>query len=200
MATPYNSENTNGTLSLPRVHIPSWFKVEETSSSGDALLNLNLLTDLNNIPIYDATNILDSEDFAETKILDLEGENQINDTTNNIYKDEIFIGNVPPRQGKIIAYSNANGTFLNGTQSAHVLYFEHAALNKFNFAVAENHVIARIRKLYRSLISAKTGATTLTSIVNSDIENSTTYKMIINESDATVASNTNMLILVEGGH
>lgn len=199
MATPYNSENTNGTLSLPRVHIPSWFKVEETSSNGDALLNLNLLTDLNNTPIYDATNILDSEDFAETKILDLEGENQINDTTNNIYKNEIFIGSIPPRQGKIIAYSNANGTFLNGTQSAHVLYFEHAALNKFNFAVAENHVIARIRKLYRSLISAKTGAT-LTSIVNSDIENSATYKIIINESDAAVETEAAVLILSEGGH
>ena len=145
------------------------------------------------------TNILDSTDNEGTKILDLGGENEIEDTTNNIYKNSITIGNIPPRQGSIIAYSNDTETFLNGTQSAHVLYFEHAALNKFNLTVVENHVIARIRKLYRSLISAKTGAT-LTSIINSDIENSSSYKMIINDSDAAVATGTTVLTLHEGGH
>lgn len=199
MATPYDSTNTGGTLPLPRVHIPSWFRTEEASEYNDALLDLNLLVYPDNTQMYDNNNILDSTDNAGTKILDLGGENEIADTTNNIYKNVVSIGNIPPRQGNIIAYSDNTETFLNGTQSAHVLYFEHAALNNFNFAVVENHVIARIRKIYRSLVSAKTGAT-LTELTNSGIVNSSSYKMIINDSDANVTTGTTILTLVEGGH
>jgi hypothetical protein len=149
--------------------------------------------------MYDNNNILDSTDNAGTKILDLGGENEIEDTINNIYKNVISAGNIPPRQGDIIAYSDNTGAFLEGTQSAHVLYFKHAALNSFNFAVTDNHVIQRINKIYRSLVSAKTGAT-LTELTNSDTVNSSSYKMIINDSDATVAADTTVLTLVEGGH
>lgn len=199
MATPYDSTNTGGTLPLPRVHIPSWFRAEEASEYNDALLDLNLLVYPDNTQMYDNNNILDSTDNAGTKILDLGGENKIEDTTNNIYKNVISAGNIPPRQGDIIAYSDNTETFLNGTQSAHVLYFEHAALNSFNFAVTDNHVIQRINKIYRSLVSAKTGAT-LTELINSDTVNSSSYKMIINDSDATVTAGTTVLTLVEGGH
>lgn len=199
MATPYDSTNTGGTLPLPRVHIPSWFRAEEASEYNDALLDLDLLVYPDNTQMYDNNNILDSTDNVGTKILDLGGENEIENTTNNIYKNVISIGNIPPRQGNIIAYSDNTETFLNGTQSAHVLYFEHAALNKFNFTVVENHVIARIRKLYRSLVSAKTGAT-LTELTNSGTVNSSSYKMIINDSDANVTVGTTVLTLVEGGH
>lgn len=199
MATPYDSTNTGGTLPLPRVHIPSWFRAEEASEYNDALLDLNLLVYPDNTQMYDNNNILDSTDNAGTKILDLGGENEIEDTTNNIYKNVISAGNIPPRQGNIIAYSDNTETFLNGTQSAHVLYFEHAALNSFNFAVTDNHVIQRINKIYRSLVSAKTGAT-LTELINSDTVNSSSYKMIINDSDATVTAGTTVLTLVEGGH
>ena len=199
MATPYDSTNTGGTLPLPRVHIPSWFRAEEVSEYNDALLDLDLLVYPDNTQIYDNNNILDSIDNVGTKILDLGGENEIEDTTNNIYKNVISAGNIPPRQGDIIAYSDNTETFLNGTQSAHVLYFEHAALNSFNFAVTDNHVIQRINKIYRSLVSAKTGAT-LTELTNSDTVNSSSYKMIINDSDATVTAGTTVLTLVEGGH
>lgn len=199
MATPYNSTQTGGTLPLPRVHIPSWFRAEEASEYNDALLDLDLLVYPDNTQMYDNNNILDSTDNAGTKILDLGGENEIEDTTNNIYKNVISAGNIPPRQGDIIAYSDNTETFLNGTQSAHVLYFEHAALNSFNFAVTDNHVIQRINKIYRSLVSAKTGAT-LTELINSDTVNSSSYKMIINDSDATVTAGTTVLTLVEGGH
>lgn len=199
MATPYDSTNTGGTLPLPRVHIPSWFRAEEASEYNDALLDLDLLVYPDNTQMYNNDNILDSTDNAGTKILDLGGENEIEDTTNNIYKSIISAGSIPPRQGDIIAYSDNTETFLNGTQSAHVLYFEHAALNSFNFAVTDNHVIQRINKIYRSLVSAKTGAT-LTELINSDTINSSSYKMIINDSDATVTADTTVLTLVEGGH
>lgn len=198
MATPYDSTNTGGTLPLPRVHIPSWFRAEEASEYNDALLDLDLLVYPDNTQMYDNNNILDSTDNAGTKILDLGGENEIENTTSNIYKNVISIGNFPPRQGNIFAYSDNTGAFLEGTQSAHVLYFEHAALNNFNFAVIDNHVIQRINKLYRSLVSAKTGAT-LTKLVNSTVDSSS-YKMIINDSNATVTADTTVLTLVEGGH
>jgi len=205
MATPY-SQISGGTLPLPRVHIPSWFNVQDSSENNDALLNLDLLKTDTNAVMYDSDDISDSTEHTDTKILNLGGVNNVNDTINNNYKGTISIGTVPPQQGSIIAYSNNEGTILDGTNSAHVLYFEHASLSSFNFAIIENHVIQRIGKLYRSLTSIKNNRT-LTTLTDPD----TTYdmpdissrKMVINptnESDAVVASGTTILTLVEGGH
>lgn len=206
MATPY-SQISGGTLPLPRVHIPTWFKTDVPSTNNDTCLDLNiLLNDSGSNTIYSTSNISDSIDNPDTKILDLGGTNITNDTTNNNYRSNITIGSVPPRQGSIIAYSNATGTILSGTNSAHVLYFEHAILKSFNFVVEENHVIQRIQKLYRTLISAKNG-NTLTTITSPsttyDMPDTSSYRMVINstnEPDAVVASGTTKLILVEGGH
>lgn len=197
MATPYNA-NPRGENPLPKVHIPSWFRIQSPSAYNDALLDLDLLTDNDGAAMY-------TNNAVSNSILNLGGTNSINDTTADIYKDIIAIGDTPPRQGSIIAYSNNQETVLTGTNSAHVLYFEHAVLSSFNFAVKENHVIDRIEKLYRSLTSAKNGGT-LTTITSPDttydMPDTSSYRMVINptnESDATVTSGT-ILVLVEGGH
>lgn len=43
MATPYDANNTGGTLPLPRIHIPTWFTINSVSEHNDALLDLDLL-------------------------------------------------------------------------------------------------------------------------------------------------------------
>lgn len=205
MATPYN-QISGGTLPLPRVHIPSWFNIQDPSENSDALLNLDLLKTDIDTAMYNNDNISDSTEYTDTKILNLGGVNNINDTTNNNYKGTISIGIVPPRQGSIIAYSNDEGTILDGTNSAHILYFEHASLSSFNFAIVENYVIQRIGKLYRSFTSVKNNGT-LTTLTDPDttydMPDTSSRKMVIdptNESDAVVASGTTILTLVEGGH
>lgn len=210
MATPYAKSNTGGTLPLPRVHIPSWFAIKSPSEYNDALLDLDLLVTEGNDPIYTGDNISSSTVYTDTKVLDLTTSlypmTNTSDTTNNNYKNTITIGSIPPRDGSIIAYSNDSGTKLNGTNSAHILYFEHAELKSFNFNISShNHVIDRINKVYRFLESSNGG--TLTTIADLDTTYDTpdasSYKMIINstnESNAVVASGTTVLTLVEGGY
>ena len=191
MATPYIRRGENP---LPKVHIPSWFGIQSPSDYNDALLDLDLLTDNDGVAMYTSSAVSNS-------ILDLGGDNDTNDTAADIYEDIIGIGDTPPRQGSIIAYSNNQEANLPGTNSAHILYFKHAALNSFNFAVEENHVINRIEKLYRSEISAENGGilTTITSPdTTHDMPDTSSYRMIINDSDATVTGT--ILSLFEGGH
>lgn len=205
------SYNKIGDLSLPKIYVPTWFKIEDFSENNDALLNLDLLTTDAGSPMYNINDISDSIENSNTKILNLGGISDINNIEDNIYKDIIIIGLVPPRQGSIIAYSNDINTVLEGTNSAHILSFEHSALHHFNFAILENHVIQRIEKLYRSLISFVNYENNenweLTRITKSDTEydmpDTSTFKMIINsinEPDAIVIPNTTTLILIEGGH
>lgn len=205
MATPYDSTNTGGTLPLPRVHIPTWFKIESASSYNDALLDLNILETDEGTSMSNNFNVSNSTIYTDTKLLNLGGTNNINNTIDEIYKDTVVtIGTIPPRQGSIIAYSDATENVLTGTNSAHVLYFEHAVLKSFNFAIPkENHVINRIQKMYRPL-STLDGTSDFTLIASPDttydVPDPLSYRMIAVESDAVVASGTTILTLVEGGH
>lgn len=187
--TVYDKTALGGTKDLPRIHIPTWFAMKEESYYTDALLNLDLIS--NNS--FSATE--NGSIYSDT-LIDLGGANTISDSTNNTYKDVVTIGNTPPRQGSIIAYSNEQETYLDGTMSAHVLYFEHAALKSFNFVVPHNHVIKRIKKLYR--FEKETTISNLDTTY--DMPDLTSKMMIINtsESSATVESGTTVLTLVEG--
>lgn len=187
--TVYDKTALGGTKDLPRIHIPTWFAMKDVSDYTDALLNLDLIS--NNS--FSATE--DGSIYGDA-LIDLGGTNIISDSTNNIYKDTVAIGNTPPRQGSIIAYSDDNGTNLTGTYSAHVLYFEHAVLKSFNFIVPHNHVIKRIEKLYRF----ENETTISNPDTTYDMPDLTSKMMIINtsESSATVESGTTVLTLVEG--
>lgn len=200
MATPYKTFSIDGqSLPLPRVHIPTWFKIETPSEHSDATLDFNFLLDENSNLIYKDNDISDSSEYNGTKLLNLGG---VDENIDNAYKGVISIGNVPPREGSIIAYSNDADTWLEGTNSAHILYFKNAVLRSFNFAVPHNHVIQRIGKLYRAAEFANS-SNILTNIVNSSVsEDALDKKMVINstnESDAKVESNTTILVLVEKG-
>lgn len=204
MATPYDIDSTGGTLPLPRVHIPTWFNIESTSAYNDALLDLDILKTDENALMSDNFIVSDSNTYTNTKLLDLGGNNNISNATDEIYKNIVTIGTIPPRQGNIVAYSDNTGSKLSGTNSAHVLYFEHAELKSFNFIIPnENHVINRIQKLYRP-ITTLDGTNTFTEITNLDttydVPDPLSYRMVVIESDATVPSGTMILKLVEGGH
>ena len=191
MATPYIPRGENP---LPKVHIPSWFGIQSPSDYNDALLDLDLLTDNDGVAMYTSSAVSNS-------ILDLGGDNDTNNTATDTYKDIVDIGDTPPRQGSIIAYSDNQEDNLPGTNSAHILYFEHAVLSSFNFSVKENHVINRIEKLYRSEISAENGG--ILTIITSpdttyDVLDTSSYRMVVNDSDATVTGT--ILSLFEGGH
>ena len=205
--TPYDNTQTGGIKPLPRVHIPTWFKIEKKAfNEKSACLDLDILKTDNDIEMYTSSAVSNSNLYSGTKLIDLGGTSVTNDTSNDLYEDIISIGTTVPRYGSIIAHSYANGTKLSGTNSAHVLYFKHAALRAFNFAITENHVIRRIFKLYRSVTSGKTGGTltTITSVDTTyDMPDTSSVRMVINptnESDASVASGTTILTLVEGGH
>lgn len=112
-------------------------------------------------------------------------------------KDQLIIGDVPPREGSIIAYSD-NENVLQGTNSLHVLYFEHADLHRFNFTIPHNHVINRIEKLYRHDENNNSIANLDTTVDTPDISS---YKLIINSTnDGSIVSGTTKLILIEGGY
>lgn len=90
MATPYNANNTGGTLPLPRIHIPTWFTINSVSQYNDALLDLDLL---DNEDISVDNTILDLGDSStsnETSIFNIVGQNEYSDAS---FQVTIFVGN-----------------------------------------------------------------------------------------------------------
>lgn len=197
MATPYTNSNTGGTLPLPRVHIPTWFGIMSPSENNDALLDLDLLTYENNNPMYTINNNVVPADGNEgDHLLDMGGINVLDTETS--YKDIVSIGDIPPREGNIIAYSDDDENILQGTSSSHVLYFEHAELHKFNFSIPHNHVIDRIEKLYRKDISNNSMSDLDTSVDAPDVSS---RRLVINSTnDGSITSGSTKLILIEGGY
>ena len=81
MATPYDTNNTGGTLPLPRIHIPTWFTINSVSQYNDALLDLDLL---DNEDVSVNNTILDLGDSStsnETSIFDIVGQNEYSDAS-----------------------------------------------------------------------------------------------------------------------
>jgi len=113
-------------------------------------------------------------------------------------KDQLIIGDNPPREGSIIAYSSDLENYLEDTSSAHVLYFKHADLHRFNFTIPHNHVIDRIEKLYRYDKNNNSITNLDTTVDTPDISS---YKLVINSTnDGSIVSGTTKLILIEGGY
>lgn len=193
-ATPYEQL---GDLPLPRLHIPTWFGITSPSENNDALLDLNLLVNENNNPMYTIdSNIIPVEEDKEEYLLYMGGTNVLDTETS--YKDIVSIGDTPPREGNIIAYSDDDENILQGTNSSHVLYFEHAELHRFNFTIPHNHVINRIEKLYRYDENNNSITNLDTTVDTPDISS---YKLVINSTnDGSIVSGTTKLILIEGGY
>ena len=190
-ATPYTKQ---GTLDLPRVHIPTWYGSVEVSSHGDAKLNFNVISQFTVIPTETGIDnyVDDSTDYNTTIPGGINFSN-----TDTRKQDNVTIGSTVPSFGAIKAYSDDNGTRLDGGKTAHVLYLEHAAVKSFNFRIPHNHVIKRIEKLYR----ATTGTTNQNlSTVNTSTDGSN-QRLVINETnEADAAISGEKLILIEGGH
>jgi len=126
-------------------------------------------------------------------IINNNDDNNINEIIMGATRNEIIVGDTPPQQGSIIAYSDDSGSTLAGTNSSHILYFKNSGLKNFHFKTPHNHVIERIQKLYR----AETGT------INQNLSTMTDSLLTINatnENDANVVSGTEILSLVEGGH
>lgn len=190
MASPATPYSPQGSLALPRVHIPTWYGSLESSSNGDARLNLNVITQITPTVAASGTNNLieDSTDY----IMTIANGTNISNTESRKH-NRITIGSTVPSLGTIEAYSDDSETLLSNAKSAHVLFLEHAVVKSFNFKIPHNHVIDRIEKWYR----AENGTSNQTlSTVSGNL-------LIIhgtNENDATVSQNTEVLNLVEGGH
>lgn len=191
-ATPYSPQ---GTLVLPRVHIPTWFGSFEPSSYNDCRLNLSIISQIDtpDIAITDTENYVSAADY----LINFSDATNISNTTTRTH-DRITIGTQVASLGTIEFYSDEEETLLSGTPSAHVMAFQHASLKSFNFKISHNHVIDRIEKLYRAIIgTTNQNLSTITTATDS----SGTNKLVINstnESDATISGE--KLTLIEGGH
>lgn len=190
-ATPYTKQ---GTLALPRVHIPTWYGSVDVSEHNDAKLNFNVISQFTVTQAETGTdNYVD--DSIDYRITIPDGTNSSNTTTKK--QDNITIGTTVPVLGYVRAYSDDDGTPLSGGKTAHVFYLEHAAVKSFNFKIPHNHVIDRIEKLYR----ATTGTTNQNLSTISAATDANSQKLVINatyEADATVSGV--KLTLIEGGH
>lgn len=191
-ATPYTKQ---GTLALPRVHIPTWYGSVEPSAYDDARINFNVIEQLGDTTAI-ATDIDNHVDNSTDYRIIISGGTNVSNTTTR-KEDDITIGSTVPALGTIKAYSDDDGTVLSGGKTAHVLYLEHAAVKSFNFRIPHNHVIDRIEKLYRAI----NGTTNQTLSTISAATDANSQKLVIhktNEADATVSGE--KLTLIEGGH